>query len=89
VLDGRHVSLLELARFGASDDPIIVEASFCCPYCLERPNGIELSDDFGEEGAAAACWCERCDAVWTVALTAVQSMRMRLAPPPGLPVGHS
>lgn len=77
--------LADVARFRPADDPAVIEACFACPYCLRAPEEVLLDIDIGRrDGGEVLCSCERCAALWRVALDADQSLRMAVAPPPTL-----
>jgi len=78
--------LADIARFGAAEEPAVVEACFACPYCLRAPAEVILDIDDAEDGGEALCSCERCAVLWRLGLDADQSLRMALAPPRGLAI---
>ena len=69
----------DVARFADDDPEAVVAASFACPVCLHAPCRVTLDDRAAV--AVARCTCETCGVPWTVALTAVQILRLSLDPP--------
>jgi hypothetical protein len=78
-----HMDLTDdIARFRAGDPDLVVAASLACPWCLHKPTSVLLDAD--EHEPAATCFCADCSRSWTVALSVEQSLRLALAPPPGV-----
>jgi hypothetical protein len=71
----------DIARFEVTDDPVIVEASFCCGFCL-RTAAFVIVGVRSEDGHAW-CYCTACQAHTEVALNGDQLLRLRVAPPRG------
>ena len=76
--------LEDTARFELADDAAVVEASFCCQLCLRRTVLVIVEAD--EDSGHASCYCALCRAHTDVALNATQVLRLRLAPPPAVPI---
>jgi hypothetical protein len=72
------------ARFDVADDARIVEASFCCAFCLRKPGAVIVGLE--DVGGTAWCFCASCDDHTAVHVTAGQIMRLRYAPPIGAPI---
>lgn len=72
----------DFARFAADDVEPLVSASFACPWCLSLPTEVVLNLE--PEGSMALCRCEECRRGWALALDSGQSLRVALAPPPGI-----
>lgn len=71
----------DVARFEAGDEPVVVEASFCCGFCL-RAAALVIVGSAGDYGHAW-CYCSACHAHTEVSLNADQLLRLALAPPRG------
>ena len=78
----RDTPFADTARFAPSDPDAIVSATFVCPLCL-RNLSVEIVVE-PERDALALCRCFRCAVRTTIALTAEQTLRLTLAPPPDL-----
>jgi hypothetical protein len=76
--------LVDVARFAAGDHPELVEASFCCQFCLRHAARVIVGAL--ETGGHAWCYCAVCHAHTEVELNAEQVTRLRLAPPRGVPI---
>lgn len=72
------------AWFEAGDAPTLVEASFACAYCLGRPSHVVVG--VSEADGHASCYCSSCHAYTDVGLNSDQVLRLRLAPPRGVPI---
>jgi hypothetical protein len=72
----------DVARFDATDDAAIVEASLCCSFCLGRVAFVIVGA--GDEHRHACCYCAICDAHTEVSLNSDQLLRLALAPPRGI-----
>jgi hypothetical protein len=73
--------LQDRARFEIADDARLVEASFCCQFCLRRAALVIVRA--GEHDGHASCHCAACHAHTEVMLNADQVLRLTLAPPRG------
>jgi hypothetical protein len=79
--------LADVARFGPAEDATLIEACFCCPYCLRSPTEVMLDVHLtGVHGGDALCTCEFCAVLWRVGLDGDQVLRMAVAPPAGLAI---
>jgi hypothetical protein len=66
--------LSDRARFRIDDPDSLVAASFACPYCLI---GVEHSTmRVWDDEPRVFCRCTRCNARWSVAITAAQWTRL-------------
>jgi hypothetical protein len=74
-------AVVDYARFQCADDDAIVSAAFCCAYCLRSASSVALWLSVDDGTSEATCRCDRCDAEWLVALSALQTLRMKLWPP--------
>jgi hypothetical protein len=72
----------DAARFLPDDPDELVAASFACPVCLHRATYTRLAAYYDEP--EATCACLPCGCGWEIALSAVQMLRLTLAPPHGL-----
>lgn len=74
----------DTARFKATDEPELVEASFCCRLCLRCVGAVIIGLE--NNGGAAWAYCQACEACTKVALNAKQILRLTLAPPRSAPI---
>jgi len=81
---GMNLGSHDVARFEATDEPELVEASFCCQLCLRRP-ALVIVGARTHDGHAW-CYCAVCHVHTEVALNADQILRLTLAPPRGAPI---
>jgi hypothetical protein len=72
---------VEPARFQCADAAPLVAAAFCCAYCLRSASSVALWLSVDDGTSEATCRCDRCDEDWLVALSALQTLRMKLCPP--------
>jgi 3-hydroxyacyl-CoA dehydrogenase len=71
----------DIARFNSTDEPDLVEASFCCQRCLRRSVlvVVGIRDDDGH----AWCYCAACNFHTEVALNAATVVQRRRPAPMG------
>jgi transcription elongation factor Elf1 len=62
--------LEDRARFLPTDPEELIDASFACPFCLERASNISLPK--GGLRRRIQCSCSACEATWPVSVTGAQ-----------------
>jgi hypothetical protein len=82
-----RVSIAYVARFRYTDEPVLVTAAFCCPFCLRRASSVAIGPSGGDGTSVADCRCDRCDGTWIIVLNATQTLRMKLHPPMDVVIG--
>jgi hypothetical protein len=74
-------AVVDCARFQCADEDAVVTAAFCCAYCLRSASSVALWLSVDDGTSEATCRCDRCDEEGLVALSVLQTLRMKLCPP--------